>query len=396
MPAIVYVHGTGVREPRYGIQLGQVRAGIATIRRDLEVRDCYWGGMLGSHLSLDGRSIPGLTSRSLGLNHEPDEIEILLWYVLYQDPLYELRLLSVDAGTVVDFIPGQESPAEQIAAQLTAFEPSTELQALATNCGLQHDLHDARQRLASTSLLGSAFNATEHTLDWPPLARALTALAIDQARTEGDYPPILDDAALRDALVMRLIRELGTSTRGMGMRIAGAMLDLALRAGAVDLIQRKRLAITDAFYPAPGDVLRYQARGNDIRAFIRKRIREAASYDNTVILLAHSLGGIACVDLLVLEDLPEVKLLITVGSQAPFLYEINALYSLQTGQKLPDHFPDWLNIYDQRDILSYVGGEIFGQGVEDVCVDNRQAFPYAHGAYWTNPATWQAIERKLP
>ncbi|NEQ82339.1 MAG: hypothetical protein F6K26_19415, partial [Moorea sp. SIO2I5] len=114
------------------------------------------------------------------------------------------------------------------------------------------------------------------------------------------------------------------------------------------------------------------------------------------VILAHSLGGIACVDLLVTQPMAQVTLLITVGSQAPFLYEINALYSLEFGQPLPDFFPEWLNIYDLRDFLSYIGANLFPNKVQDILVDSKQPFPQAHSAYWTNPATWKAIIPRLP
>jgi hypothetical protein len=119
-----------------------------------------------------------------------------------------------------------------------------------------------------------------------------------------------------------------------------------------------------------------------------------------VVLLAHSLGGIACVDLLIEEDLThKVAGLITVGSQAPFFYEIGALQTLPYGQPLPAHFPArWLNIYALRDFLSYVGDQpgIFPGRVVDVLVNNQQPFPEAHGAYWANDETWKAIAEFLP
>jgi hypothetical protein len=88
-------------------------------------------------------------------------------------------------------------------------------------------------------------------------------------------------------------------------------------------------------------------------------------------------------------------LLVTVGSQAPFLYEINALQSLAYGEALPAHFPKWLNFYDLRDFLSYKGGKIFPGRVKDVAVDNRQPFPVSHSAYWENDAVWRTIKEEL-
>ena len=60
-------------------------------------------------------------------------------------------------------------------------------------------------------------------------------------------------------------------------------------------------------------------------------------------------------------------------------------------------FPEtWLNIYDLRDLLSYVGEGIFPGRVKDVPVNNGVSFPAAHSAYWRNPETWDAIEKVLP
>jgi pimeloyl-ACP methyl ester carboxylesterase len=110
-----------------------------------------------------------------------------------------------------------------------------------------------------------------------------------------------------------------------------------------------------------------------------------------VYLLAHSLGGIICADLLVREPVPGVAGLITVGSQTPFMYEIGAFPALSHPDPLPGHMPRWLNVYDRRDLLSYMGGGVFDGRVRDVGVDNGQPFPQSHSAYWTNPALWAAV-----
>jgi hypothetical protein len=91
-----------------------------------------------------------------------------------------------------------------------------------------------------------------------------------------------------------------------------------------------------------------------------------------------------------------VALLVTVGSQAPFFYEVDALSSLQFGEPLPPHFPRWLNIYDLSDILSYEGKRIFPGRVDDVVVSSGQPFPRSHLAYWDNAATWDAVAPRLP
>ena len=58
-------------------------------------------------------------------------------------------------------------------------------------------------------------------------------------------------------------------------------------------------------------------------------------------MIAHSLGGIACVELFIEQKLSKkVDALVTVGSQAPFFYEIEALRTVEKyGDPLPGHFP---------------------------------------------------------
>ena len=112
-----------------------------------------------------------------------------------------------------------------------------------------------------------------------------------------------------------------------------------------------------AITPAIGDILHYQAVGRDIRQLIREKLK---SIESDVFILAHSLGGMACFELMVearrdgVDDrLNQVKELITAGSQAPLLYEFNALQTLRKGSPLPADFPKWINLYDENDLLSY-------------------------------------------
>jgi len=124
-------------------------------------------------------------------------------------------------------------------------------------------------------------------------------------------------------------------------------------------------------------------------------------------VIAHSLGGVAVVDTLIEQPIPEVTHLITVGSQAPLLYELDALQSRPL-QRDPSHmpvpaphplaspFPAWVNIFDAHDFLSYRAQPVFGDTtVRDVAVDNGCYFPESHSAYWANPKVWDAITNAI-
>ena len=86
--------------------------------------------------------------------------------------------------------------------------------------------------------------------------------------------------------------------------------------------------------------------------------------------------------------------LVTVGSQAPYLYEIGALSSRLPHEGLVAGFPPWLNVYDPDDLLSFMAAPMFPAParVTDVQVKSGQPFPISHGAYWTQPAVWQAYK----
>ncbi|MGI3202141.1 hypothetical protein ACRJ4W_34710 [Streptomyces sp. GLT-R25] len=201
-------------------------------------------------------------------------------------------------------------------------------------------------------------------------------------------PTAYDRDAAVSALTVRLGGRPSGSDRGPARLLLRAVAPLASRAAV-----RRRSAITRATHPAAGDILRYLARGDSHRAHLADLVRAQLS---PVVLLCHSLGGIIAVDTLVTRSLPQVTLLVTAGSQAPFLYETGALPSLRHPQPLPPSFPAWLNIYDPRDLLAFAAQPLFRTHATDVPLLSGQPFPHSHSAYWTNPALYEAVARRLP
>jgi hypothetical protein len=329
--------------------------------------------------------------------------KLALWTQLYQDPLYELRLLSLRSVQITDFTPGQSNLGEDLNDRVQNFTPSTVLTDKLRQANIIDVFDTARQEVMETIIYHEALQAApEHPEELGPyrqaIARAIVATIIAQCYEKEHYTPIFYNAQLRDDLITQVSRELITNTlegdyRSISEWTVKQVAGLAVALGAMDHMKRKRGVITDAAYPAAGDILFYLSRGEIIRTFICEQILAA---EPPVVVIAHSLGGVASVDLLIQKNLPMVKLLVTVGSQSPFLYEIDALPSLHFGQSLPDQFPTWLNIYDENDFLSYIGEGVFPGRVTDVRVDNAQPFPWSHSAYWMNAATWDAIVLRIP
>jgi hypothetical protein len=370
-------------------------------KADLEFAPCYWGERYGAKLNADGASIPTYNStRSIdGTDSQTEEEYLLiLWAYLYKDPLYELRTLSLLPIASPGFVPGKLTASQQLDKHIREFTPGTQLSILLEEAGIAPVFEETRKSLilstpylAAIKTVGATTNLQEY---YVVFARALVARAIELSEQHDLFVPVMTDALLRDELVKEITRSLsgGSSSRGVGSWMKKQLMGLAQSTVSAH-VQRRRGAISDSTNPAAGDILLYQGRGERIRAFIKEEIERAGEQ---VVLISHSLGGIACVDLLAMEELPRVNLLVTVGSQAPFFYEIGALHSLMYGHELPPHFPRWLNIYDLRDFLSYVGATAFKGRVEDVVVDSHQPFPVSHSAYFTNPDTYAAIIARLP
>ncbi|NEO38075.1 MAG: hypothetical protein F6J90_17750 [Moorea sp. SIOASIH] len=394
MTTLVFVHGTGVRQAAYEQTFKIVEGFVTKQRPDITVVPCFWGEQFGSKLNAKGASIP-LFDATLALDQgEEEEQNIILWQQLYQNPLYELGLLSFQPRAAGDSNPFGEQPGDQLHDRLLALTPTGEFQANLQAAGIAEVFDQARRHVTRSDVYQDVLNQVSDSDSdcYDTIARAIIAQGIFDCQQHNQDSIIIPEPELRDQLVKSLSDALGSQKQlGLGDWLQKPLSFLAGPATA--WVRSKRGAITEANTPTPGDIILYQSRGQQIRNFIQKTIEDA---EPPVVILAHSLGGIACVDLLVMQPIKQVTLLITVGSQAPFLYEINALSSLEFGQPLPDFFPEWLNIYDLRDFLSYIGATLFPNKVQDVLVDSKQPFPQAHSAYWTNPATWKAIIPRLP
>ncbi|MEO8451867.1 MAG: hypothetical protein ABI647_18900 [Gemmatimonadota bacterium] len=366
-------------------------AGLSLGRR---LVPCYWGGDHGARLEHGGKSIPSYDTARALVDTDPADEAALLWEMLQRDPYFELRLLATATVAAPRMI-GEEPPGDELGDRLAAFIPSAALETALVAAGLQADFEPARRAVAAAAPVRDALRSAPAALDdhRQAIARALVSVALAAAEERMSGADAGTSWVLagpeRDELVRLVADALGGSDRSIGGWIGKQLGGVAAWYGTRRMV-RKRGAISDAAFPGAGDILLYQARGDEIRRFIRQALTSA---EPPVTIIAHSLGGIAAVDLLAAEPVPGVDLLMTVGSQAPFLYEIGALWSLRPDQRLPDRFPRWLNVYDPRDFLSYLARPVFEDDrIRDVMVDNGESFPRSHSAYWSNPAVWTALE----
>ncbi|WAZ26015.1 alpha/beta hydrolase [Streptomyces cinnabarinus] len=405
----VFVHGTGVRRERFDELFRQVEAGLLMRFPEAEVEPCYWGTEFGATLHAGGASVPGL--RPLAAADVEDDPETAEWLLLLTDPLCELRVLAElgggsgeddeDDGAEVFRLPGLRSAGEAVRDCLGELprdlDPGDELAVLLRETGLADGYRYALDTVADSDEFHDAVLAAEDDATAAELVRltgrAVVAVLLSEAR---DTTLCTGDE--RDKLVDVLGDRLGGIGRGVLTRTAGVLFKLAQRLTPQSVLDGKRGEVTSDKASEIGDILRYQARGEHLRAHLEKVIGRSPE---PPVLIGHSLGGIALVDTLALAarrqpPLP-VRLLVTVGSQAPFLHELGALAGLEPGAALPSGFPPWLNIYDRRDLLSYLAEPVFPDDarVTDHEVRSRQPFPLSHSAYWRLQPVFERIAQAL-
>ncbi|MFD7709756.1 hypothetical protein [Streptomyces sp. NPDC059786] len=400
MVTLLFVHGTGVRGPAGETTLDRIRSEIAARRPDVRVESCDWGSALGSYLRADGASIPGFVAQDGKGPDSPaaEDEEVARWALLYTDPLAELELFALTASAAsAPFVPGALSRGDTLLADLAQLADDDALRTAWAEAGLDVPLARTAEALAAAPELRRAAAADEGAASALPrlAARALVAHALNESGGDAGRVP----AVRRDVLVDHVTDALGGDVRGIPEAVSAAVrFSARLFENAVGnrLAVARRTAWSGRSAGFFGDIVRYLVRGDAVRAFVAEAIR---ARPGPVVLLGHSLGGIVSFDLLASGALLDgatagagarpgnVTALVTVGSQAPLLYELDALPSRPFGSGLPAGFPPWVNVYDRRDLLSYQAAPVFGTGasdVRDVEVDNRQPVSAAHSSYWGN------------
>ena len=381
MGSIIFVHGTGVRIKSYLPSLANAKklaesAGITDV-----FIECAWGDALG--VEFKGKSLPAPPSPEKLKEEEADFAE---WNWQFEDPLFYLNLLTLRDTNIAKTvsIPGVKPAWHKLWDKISAYQPSEEFRLLLERGALSALWPDVWSQIIHSPIPRLAFEASAHEL--PEASHALARALVAQLHVEAVKAKVAAPSqVLRTSLCERLLVDWGQVVFGLGDFFANF-----IKRRTTQSLRNHRDRFSDAVALPVGDILLYQARGHEVREFIRRKIEHA---EPPVTLVAHSLGGIACVDLLALPNPPKkVDRLVTVGSQSPLLYEIGALFSLKPQQPLPGGFPPWLNLYDRNDFLSYVGGRLWPD-VKDIEIESGQPFPDSHSAYFGNDKVWHEIRR---
>ncbi len=383
MRTLLFIHGVGVRGDAWFTSLNLVASKAAHFLPGFQVEGCAWGDAFGARLHRGGAAIPGYASS--GQPAKPlDDASRARWWLLAADPLLELRITPKE--TYLGEIPGRS-----IFRRIAALAANEAVLSTLRPWFLAEPWPGFVAAIAESAEWRSVVEALTASApaNCEKLARALTA-AYQVHLREGSFPGLTGEQ--RDLLKQTMIDPLGGPPLGA---VGDWLLQRLTGAG-----ERRRGSLTDGTTPAVGDIIRYQSRGREVRNFIAHRVDATGAS----VLLTHSLGGIAAVDWLASPEYVahcetggrKIDTLITVGSQAPYFYEMDALVSRRYGEGLPETFPRrWLNFYDPADFLSYLAEPVFPRHARDVAVDNRQPFPESHSAYWNNATVWTAIATAL-
>ena len=306
MTTLLFVHGTGVRRVAYDETLTEIRK-HAIDWPGVQVEGCFWGEDHGVKLHARGASVPTYEATRAVAEDVAIDPELARWNLLYRDPLGELRLLAIAAGPP-QVVPVGGDPGQDLLDDVDAFDRpervTPALHELLVASGLRDVYDGARNWVIGQDACRDALRrATEPFSEYRyAVARAIIAEAIACRRALGCDPDVRLDIALRDTLVDEIVSTLGHGDRSLVGRLGYHAWKLAAAVGAPVVsslgtfgasFHRGRL--TDAAALQIGDILLYQARGETIRGAIAAAIRAASP---PVVVLAHSLGGIASVDLL--------------------------------------------------------------------------------------------------
>ncbi|NUS80759.1 MAG: hypothetical protein HOV70_31760 [Streptomyces sp.] len=386
-----------MRRSSYEKTLQVLEKGIGRELAGTRVHRCYWGRLY----EPEAETPTEIQAADLPLP-QADE-EAVKWGVYYEDPLSPLRQLgdgTAGSGGLGGFVLGDRSgPAFERRARALAAAPPEELAHLLDWADLGEQFPLVVGDVLASAECRSALDGAASDGGVPvALAVAFVARMLGDAQRAG--LPLVWSTGERDEAVALISGALGGESggeqRGVGLLALGVHGWAAHRFGVMRAVEKRRDKWLEAGSLQTGDILRYLVRGEGMRGAILEDVERVARTAGPVVVVAHSLGGIASVDLLVREAVPGVRHLVTMGSQAGYLYRNGALPSLESGRPLPDHFPRWTNVVDPRDLLAFDAEPLFTPDrVTDVPVASGEPFPASHSAYFASGAVHKLLAATL-
>src|ERR1700722_7943657 len=265
MATLLFIHGTGVRGESYFRTVDLIARKVEKFLTKYNFKSCQWGDPYGARLNEEGASIPGY-EESVRADSALEDASIARWHLLSEDPLLELRILP--HGAVVGIPPGTRI--------WKSFEE------LAEHPKILFLLNGWALDTAWARYMKSVLADETWKRKIEPITEMAAAISDRVARgvTAGFQIYIRQEslpglaAPQRDRLKNVLIQAVGGPALGVG----DWFLDRLTNA-----VRVRRVSVTDSTSPMVGDILRYQARGREIRNFIRETVERC---EDSVVILA--------------------------------------------------------------------------------------------------------------
>jgi hypothetical protein len=397
MPSVVFVHGTSVRYDGYAKTFAVLQHRLSDRRPDLQLVPCAWGNLLGSPPLDDLSLVPSNRWDGAGAAEPAGEPEAHLTQarqmVLDLEPFHELRALALlwsERSTPGNLFWGQ-SAVSRFQAAVQAMSTDPDLCETLRAAGVAVAFAEVLSAIASSDVVQDCLAGIRDVdgPDWAQFADCFThAVLAETFRVAAPPSPQQFSLEFRNALAVRMLDLLRARQLGLPRKIAGRAGGL-LVGGLGKLVQHWRGPFSMSVQPFVGDIFRYLAFGEALRRYIADTVTRARP---PVVLVGHSLGGIACLDLLARQPQVPVAHLVTVGSQGSQLYRMGALPGLPDGAALPADFPAWTNVYSPHDLLSYLAAPLFGRHVvTDVEIRGARMMPAAHSSYFEQDAFYRLL-----
>lgn len=384
---LIYTHGTGTRKAAFDKDWSQFKLMAHDYGfDDVKLVPCDWGSVYRTGIP-DPKLVRSVIPGEELLSQADAQARLLL-----RDPLFELRLAGMFA---------METPA-------------TKTSAGSVQAALSHGSWDGlapvgvppRTLTAACRLVANSDELAAAEVAVPPAspgqvrraaARAALALARSRSYRWGGsaYPDISRPTVSDDDPIGELAETIGGDD-ATPPPWADALEGFARGAAWPRDCSTQRAA---EFF---ADVFWYVRSSQVIAGELAREVRTAQTRP-PVVLVAHSLGGIAAIDLLSnprrARDL-KVDMLVTFGTQAGLVFAMDAMryFRLREPVAPPDPVPFWLNFHGSGDLLSFKIAPLTELAVDhdDVPVDFTKMFPGSHGEYITLDLFWHRIRAYWP
>lgn len=198
MTTVLFVHGTGVRNPGYEETFKRIEQQLLALQPNLTVERCLWGDAYGIRkIDVALASIPR-KDKKLALGEEREDYEIVLWEQLYRDPLYELRVLSLKPGEKSAASPWGKKPGDGLKLRVQSLSPSAELQAKLQEAGIAEEFEQAREAVIRSEPYNEAFQKASDPLDEyrQAVARAIIAQSMAECEQQELFPGKVEDVSV--------------------------------------------------------------------------------------------------------------------------------------------------------------------------------------------------------